>query len=256
MLKGTTGIADGVIRGPIVRMSTNHVSTGKEPIVVRLEHRREVRGLSETRIKFEIDMCIGCNRCMDAYPVPISSQVTIADLNSATILEKVAPHVSRFTHECIMCGSCVPVCPVDNHRDLLMLSLKERLGVSWNSKPDMRCVADSLPAGWTIAMLISCLREQPILRAPQQVPDTYLLHIIAASKMRILVPGETAIREGEYGRDLYLILEGLLELVATGIDNTELPVAILRRGEYTGEDGMLTGHPYTASARAQTPATL
>jgi len=55
------------------------------------------------------------------------------------------------------------------------------------------------------------------------------LHIIAASKQRILVPGETVIREGEYGRDLYLILEGLLELVATGYKtNAELPVAILR----------------------------
>jgi len=256
LLKDTTVIAGGVIPGSTVGMNANRLSTGKEPIVVGLEHRREVQGLSETHIKFEIDMCIGCNRCMDACPVPISSQVTIADLNSATILEKVAPHVARFTHECIMCGSCVPVCPVDNHRDLLMLSLKERLGVSWNSKPDMRCVADALPAGWTIAMLISCLREQPILRDPQQVPDTYLLHILAASKQRILVPGETVIREGEYGRDLYLILEGLLELVATDIDNAELPVAILRRGEYTGEDGMLTGHPYTASARAQTPASL
>src|SRR5260370_26838149 len=120
----------------------------------------------------------------------------------------------------------------------------------------MRSVADALPAGWTIAMLISCLREESSLRDPEQVQDTYLLHIIAASKQRILVPGETVIREGEYGRDLYLILEGLLELVATDIDNAELPVAILRRGEYTGEDGMLTGHPYTASARAQTPTAL
>jgi len=256
VLKDTTVIAGAVIPGSTVGMNANRLSTGKQPIVVGLEHRREVQGLSETHIKFEIDMCIGCNRCMDACPVPISSQVTIADLNSATILEKVAPHVARFTHECIMCGSCVPVCPVDNHRDLLMLSLKERLGVSWNSKPDMRSVADALPAGWTIAMLISCLREQPILRDPQQVPDAYLLHIIAASKQRILLPGEAVIREGEYGRDLYLILEGLLELVATDIDNAELPVAILRRGEYTGEDGMLTGHPYTASARAQTPAAL
>ncbi len=256
VLKDTAVIAGAVISGSTVGMNANRLSTGKQPIVVGLEHRREVQGLSETHIKFEIDMCIGCNRCMDACPVPISSQVTIADLNSATILEKVAPHVARFTHECIMCGSCVPVCPVDNHRDLLMLSLKERLGVSWNSKPDMRSVADALPAGWTIAMLISCLREQPILRDPQQVPDAYLLHIIAASKQRILLPGEAVIREGEYGRDLYLILEGLLELVATDIDNAELPVAILRRGEYTGEDGMLTGHPYTASARAQTPAAL
>ena len=64
------------------------------------------------------------------------------------------------------------------------------------------------------------------------------------------------IYEGEYGRDLYLALEGVLELTATGIDDTELPVAILRRGEYAGEDGMLTGRPYKVSARAQTPALL
>jgi Fe-S-cluster-containing hydrogenase component 2/CRP-like cAMP-binding protein len=228
----------------------------KEPVVVGLEHRREVQRLAEDRISFEVDMCIGCNRCMDACPVPVSSQITIADLNSATISERIAPHLSRFTHECIMCGSCVPVCPVDNHRDLLMLSLKERLGVSWNSKPDMKRVADALPGGWTVAMLISRLREQAILRDSQQVPDTYLLHILAPSSLRILTPGETVIREGEYGRDLYMILEGRLELTATDIDNNELPVAILRRGEYAGEDGMLTGHPYKASARAQTSTLL
>ncbi len=228
----------------------------KEPVVVGLEHRREMQRLGEDRINFEIDMCIGCNRCMDACPVPISSQVTIADLNSATISERVASHVSRFTHECIMCGSCVPVCPVDNHRDLLMLSLKERLGVSWNSKPDMYRVADALPAGWTLAMLISRLREQAILRDSRQVPDSYLLHILAASSQCILTPGETVICEGDYGRDLYLILEGVLELTTTAIDNNELLVAILRRGEYVGEDGMLTGHPYKATACAQRPTLL
>ncbi len=228
----------------------------KEPVVEGLEHRRAVQRLGEERINFEIDMCIGCNRCMDACPVPISFQVTIADLNSATTSARVASHVTRFTHECIMCGSCVPVCPVDNHRDLLMLSLKERLGVSWNSHPDMNRVVAALPAGWTITMLVSRLREQTILCDPREVPDTYLLHIIAASKQRILTPGETVIHEGEYGRDLYLILNGLLELRATAIDNSELPIAILRRGEYAGEDGMLTGHPYKASARAQTPALL
>jgi hypothetical protein len=105
-----------------------------------------------------------------------------------------------------------------------MLSLKERLGVSWNSKPDMNSVADALPGGWTIAMLISRLREQAILGDAQLVPDTYLLHIIAASKQQILTPGETVFREGEYGRDLCLILEGRLELMATDIGNAELPI--------------------------------
>src|SRR5216684_2919490 len=251
-----TACSSPIYRGSRDHQTLNSPLAEKEPVVVGLEHRREMQRLGEDRINFEIDLCIGCNRCMDACPVPVSSQVTIADLNSATISEQVAPHVSRFTHECIMCGSCVSVCPVDNHRDLLMLSLKERLGVSWNSKLNMNHVAHALPLGWTVDMLISRLREQAILRDSQQVPDTYLLHILAASSQRILAPGETVLCEGEYGRDLYLILEGRLELTATDIDNNELPVAILRRGEYFGEDGMLTGHPYKASARAQTPALL
>ena len=254
IFKDQTVITSGINRGSTVTL--NGPLAEKEPVVVGLEHRRAVQRLGEERIKFEIDICIGCNRCMDACPVPMSSQVTIADLNSATTSERVGPHVTRFTHECIMCGSCVPVCPVDNHRDLLMLSLKERLGVSWNSQPDMKRVADALPAGWTVAMLISRLREQAILRDSQHIPDTYLLHMLAASRRHILRPRETVIREGEYGRDLYLILEGRLELTATNIDNAELPVAILRRGEYAGEDGMLTGQPYEASARTQTHTLL
>ncbi len=229
---------------------------GKEPIVVGLEHRREVQPLGEDQIKFEIDMCIGCNRCMEACPLPMSSQVKIADLNQSVVSERVNSHIARFADECIMCGSCVPVCPVNNHRDLLMLSLKQRIGISWDSKPNINLALARLPVGWTIAALISYLREQAILHDPQQVPDNYLLHIIGASKQRIFKPGEIVISEGEYGRDLYLILEGSLELTAADSNNVALPVAILRRGEYVGEDGMLTGYPYRASVRAKTPVLL
>ncbi|HVB74506.1 MAG TPA: FAD-dependent oxidoreductase [Ktedonobacteraceae bacterium] len=237
---------------PTIIRATQAVATSP-PVVEGLEHRRTVRGMDGERIKFEIDMCIGCDRCMDACPVPLSSMVTIAQLNQATISEAVAPDVARFTHECIMCGSCVPVCPVDNHRDLLMLSLKQRLGVSWNHVPDMQRVQQVLPAGWTIAILLGRLREQAALCDIQQVPDNYLLHMVASSRQRVLQPGETLFREGEYGRDLYFILDGRLEMTARDYENVELPVAILRRGEYAGDDGMLTGQPYTASVRAQVP---
>ncbi len=209
--------------------------------------------MSEEQVTFEIDMCIGCDRCMDACPVPVSSLVTIAQLNRATISEEIAPDVARFTHECIMCGSCVPVCPVDNHRDLLMLSLKERLGVSWQQPPEMKLVARALLAGWTIPMLMGRLREQAALRDAGQVLDTYLLHMMASSQSLLLEPGEALIREGEYGRDLYFILDGKLEMTASDYENVELPVAILRRGEFAGDDGLLTGRPYTATVRAQTP---
>ena len=85
--------------------------------VVGIEHRIDLRPLTEDEIRFEIDMCIGCDRCMRACPIPMSSTVNIADLNRATISDDIAPHIERFTDECVMCGSCVPVCPVDNHRD-------------------------------------------------------------------------------------------------------------------------------------------
>ena len=51
--------------------------------VVGIEHRIDLRPLTEDEIRFEIDMCIGCDRCMRACPIPMSSTVNIADLNRA-----------------------------------------------------------------------------------------------------------------------------------------------------------------------------
>src|SRR2546422_8126369 len=226
----------------------------KQPIVVGIEHRSDLRPLSEDEVRFEIDMCIGCDRCMRACPVPMSSMVTIADLNRATITDDITPQVARFTGECVMCGTCVPVCPVDNHRDLLMLSLKQRLGISWDGTVDMSCVLDFLPSGWNQSLLLSRLREQPMFSDAQLVPENYLLHMVATSKIRTLMPGTVVMHEGEFGREMYFILEGRFELSSTGLDGEDLPVAILRRGEYMGEYGMLTGQQRSASARAQTSA--
>jgi NADPH-dependent 2,4-dienoyl-CoA reductase/sulfur reductase-like enzyme/Fe-S-cluster-containing hydrogenase component 2/CRP-like cAMP-binding protein len=234
----------------------NPVQATLRSAVVGMEHRNDVQTLTGGRIRFEIDMCIGCDRCMSACPVPMSSSVNIADLNHATVSNDVAAHVARFTHECIMCGSCVPVCPVDNHRDLLMLSLKQRLGVSWDSEADLSRIAESLPAGWKLAHLIGRLRQHRILSDPRFVPENYLLHLVAASRLRLLAPDDTAIREGEYGRDLYLIVEGRLALFTSELGDDGFPVAMLNRGEHVGEDGMLTGHPYKATARAQVPTLL
>ncbi|HKF38547.1 MAG TPA: cyclic nucleotide-binding domain-containing protein, partial [Ktedonobacteraceae bacterium] len=225
-------------------------------LVVGIEHRVNLRPFSEEEVRFEIDMCIGCDRCMRACPVPMSSMVNIADLNRATISDDIAPHVARFTDECVMCGSCVPVCPVDNHRDLLMLSLKQRLGVSWDGSVDINRVLNFLPAGWNLPLLLGRLREQPMFSDPQLVLDNYLLHFVATSKIFSLMPGAVVMREGEFGRSIYFILEGRFELSSTGPDGKELPVAVMRRGEYFGEHGMLSGQQRNVTARAQTAALL
>ncbi|HYX48207.1 MAG TPA: cyclic nucleotide-binding domain-containing protein, partial [Ktedonobacteraceae bacterium] len=224
--------------------------------VVGVEHRTDLRPLTEDEIKFEIDMCIGCDRCMRACPIPMSSTVTIAELNRATIAEEITPHVALFTDECVMCGSCVPVCPVDNHRDLLMLSLKQRLGISWDGTVDMGRILNFLPAGWNTALLVSRLREQPMFSDTQLIPENYLLHMVSTSKIQTMMPGTVVMHEGEFGREMYYILEGRFEVSSTGHDGTQLPVAILRRGEYIGERGMLTGQQRNATVRAQTAAVV
>jgi len=231
-------------------------SSKKSPIVVGIEHRRDLVPFTEEEVRFEIDMCIGCDRCMRACPVPMSSMVNIADLNHATITDEIPAHVARFTDECVMCGFCVPVCPVDNHRDLLMLSLKQRLGVSWDGTVDMSRVLNFLPSGWDLPLLMSRLREQPMFSDPEIFPENYLLHMAATSKMLTVLPGAVVMNEGEYGRSLYIILEGRFELSSRGPDGRELPVAVYRRGEYMGEHGMLTGQPRNATARAQTASVV
>ncbi len=225
-----------------------------QPFVTGMQHRNTITPLKKEEIRFEIDMCIGCDRCMRACPIPISSQVAIADLNRATVTGTMAPHIVKFTEECVMCGSCVPVCPVNNHRDLLMLSLKQRLGTAWNSPVDVRRLTSTLPQGWNPAQIISRLREQAMLRDAQTVSDNYLLHLIAASTVRTLAPGDVVIHEGDYGRDIYCILEGQFELSTGGPNGMPMPVGILRRGEYMGDYGMLTGHQHTTTARAQSDA--
>ncbi len=228
------------------------VQASKQTFAVGITHRTDIQPLTAEEVQFEIDMCIGCDRCMRACPVPLSAQVAIADLNRATISPDVADHVARFTDECVMCGSCVPVCPVDNHRDLLMLSLKQRLGVPWDGKVDISRILNYLPAGWNIPMLLGRLREQPMFKNQQLVLDNYLLHFVATSKLQLLQPGSVVMQEGEFGRTTYFILDGRCELSSKGPDGKQLPIAILQRSEYMGEQGMLTGQARNVQARALT----
>jgi Fe-S-cluster-containing hydrogenase component 2/CRP-like cAMP-binding protein len=225
------------------------------PFNVGMTHRTDVRPLSSEEVNFEIDMCIGCDRCMRACPVPLSTQITIGDLNRATVSTQVSTKVARFTDECVMCGSCVPVCPVDNHRDLLMLSLKQRLGVPWDGQVDLAQGWGDLPTGWSIPLLVNGLRAQTLFKNASLVPDNYLLHFIAASQLHVLPPGVEMMREGDFGRDIYFLLNGRCEVFSSGTDEANLPQAIVQQGEYVGEQGMLTGQARNITVRTQTEVT-
>jgi len=236
----------------------NTQTTAQTYPVMGLLHRQDAWPLAPEHIGFEIDMCIGCDRCMLACPVPLSAKVSIADLNHATISGRVNAQIAQFTTECVLCGSCVAVCPVDNHRDLLMLSLKQRLGPPWNGPVDLNRVQAMLPADWNVSLIFSRLREQPLFSDAGHIPDHYLLHLLAESQVHVYEQDSIIMQEGEFGRDIYFILEGQCELFRNCADGTELPVtvAVVGRGEYLGDDAMLTGQQYATTAQAQTMALM
>nr|BBH89824.1 hypothetical protein KTC_45750 [Thermosporothrix sp. COM3] len=225
--------------------------TKTSSLPIGLAHRKDLRALTTDEIRFEIDMCIGCDRCMQACPVPLSNKMTIAELNQATIGDEIPPLVARFIHECVMCGSCVPVCPVGDHRDLLMLSLKQRLGSSWDEKADTAHILSNLPQGWNIPLLLRRLREQPALRDASAVPDNYLLHLVAASTLHVFSSDELLVQEGTFGNTLYLLLAGAVELFTHDAAGKEILLAIVRRGEYIGEQSLFSGQPRSFSVRTK-----
>src|SRR2546421_2799843 len=227
------------------------ISPSKPLRMMGVQHRADLVPLTENEVRFEIDMCIGCDRCMRACPVPLSAMVNIADLNLATVSDEIAPHVTRFTQECVMCGSCVPVCPVNNHRDLLMLSLKQRLGIPWDGSVDMSLILDYMPAGWDVPHLLSRIRDQPMFSDPELISDNYLLHFIARSKLLQLLPGTAVLKEGEFWRGIYFILEGRFVVSSAGNGGQGFPQAVLRPGGVIGGHWSPTGPHGSVRGRAQ-----
>lgn len=120
----------------------------------------------------------------------------------------------------------------------------------------MNRILDYLPAGWNVPLLLSRLREMSMFNDTRTVPDNYLLHLVASSKVLSLLPGSVVMHEGEFGRELYLVLEGRFEIASQDQTGQSLPTAIIRRGEFMGEFGMLMGQRREATARAQTAAVV
>jgi NADH dehydrogenase len=72
-------------------------------------------------------------------------------------------------------------------------------------------------------------------------------------RMQHYEPGETIIREGEIGRELFAVREGEVEVFQPASAGTpEQIIAVLRRGEVFGEKALLQDAPRIASVRART----
>src|SRR5690606_17928749 len=83
------------------------------------------------------------------------------------------------------------------------------------------------------------------------------LHLLAESLEQIeLQPGSPAFREGESGRDMFVLLDGEMEVLKHSKRNLEARVAILGPGDWFGEMSILDVMPRSATLRALAPSRL
>ncbi len=85
----------------------------------------------------------------------------------------------------------------------------------------------------------------------KSMPDTSFEHVVAASCDLPLVAGQDLMREGESGRDVFLLLEGEAEAYRTAPDGrAEITLNQIHAGDCLGELAMIDGSPRTSSVRA------
>jgi CRP/FNR family transcriptional regulator, cyclic AMP receptor protein len=69
-------------------------------------------------------------------------------------------------------------------------------------------------------------------------------------------PGTVIYRERDNGREMFVVLEGIIEVLRTSKRQHEMPVATVRPGMWFGEKTILDVMPRPSTARASTAARL
>jgi CRP/FNR family transcriptional regulator, cyclic AMP receptor protein len=86
--------------------------------------------------------------------------------------------------------------------------------------------------------------------------DDVLRELAAGLGTVDLAPGDTIFREGEGGRELFVLLDGEMEVLKHSKRKREARVAVLGPGDWFGEMSILDVLPRSATVRAIAPAHL
>lgn len=93
--------------------------------------------------------------------------------------------------------------------------------------------------------VFATLQQSPTLK---QLPREELARFAAIAERLHFAAGEEIVREDEYGRDMYVILEGQAQAT-----RSHVPMNPIREGSEFGSLGLLTGRPRAATVKAVTP---
>lgn len=88
------------------------------------------------------------------------------------------------------------------------------------------------------------------------LPDEVLAYLCASLERLTVDAGDLIFREGDSGRELFVVLEGRLEVLKRSSAGAETPVASLGPQDWFGEMSVLDVQPRSATVRAVCPARL
>lgn len=81
-------------------------------------------------------------------------------------------------------------------------------------------------------------------------PPEELAEVGKAAKLVLVKRGSTIVREGDYGRSMFVIMEGKVEVLARDKQGKDIHVSYLGQNEFFGEISFLTAAPRFASVQA------
>lgn len=84
--------------------------------------------------------------------------------------------------------------------------------------------------------------------------ESVLTDFVQALPVLMLTPGEVVFREGDPGRELYVLLAGEMEVVKSSKGPREARVAVFGPGDWFGDMSILDIMPRSATVRAVAPA--
>src|SRR4051812_9134413 len=105
--------------------------------------------------------------------------------------------------------------------------------------------------------------EPPITNAPLRdvglfgaLSDEFLEHLVTTLTVMRVLPGDTIFREGDPAREMYVVLDGEIEVLKKSRRGRETRVAILGPNDCFGEMSIIDMMPRSATVRALGSARL
>ena len=140
--------------------------------------------------------------------------------------------VDRIPDRVISCGGCHGV-----------IKLEHKKGASIDLVEDIKKHSTDVT---TIASLLS---NFSIFRT---LSESNLKDLVSLLRLRKFSPGESIINKGDPGRNLFIILSGLVDVV----DEDGISITKLRNGEVFGEMSLISGDPVGATIKVIEPTTV